>query len=222
MKQKKLITLGNFELLDTCLKDAAAAEGVSESTVTEDILTNYFLAQDKDYRYLVSDVLYKEPNGVSRTLEQLTLLVHKFSSLTTESVKELLQFAYRCEMRSRTLVTDTTLPQIYVITNRAKRLNEELIKDQDDWLIYGLFDNLAGLKEDVEGFNSCTYFANYIHFCADWWDRPIKNHYSDAPDILISHVTGVYDILSAIFALSNYPNTPENRFELGQIIKKMK
>lgn len=220
MKQKKMITLGNYELLDACLKDVAVAKGVSESAVTEEIFMDYFLSPDKDYRDLVSNVLYKGENGVSLTLEQFTLLTHKISSLTTESLTELLRFAYNLEIRYRTRITDPSDPVVNSLVKRARAIKDLIPKRE--WLDWELINDLSSIQTDVEGFNSCSYFAQYIEFVIEWWDRSVPNPHEGAPDIQISSIKYIIEILSLIFRLSHYPTIPETRCGLARVIKNLK
>ena len=219
MKQKKMITLGNFELLDACLKDASIVQGLSESVIMESIISDYFLPSDKDYRELVSEVLYRSDNGVSLTLEQFTLLVHKVSKIATESITDIMRFASKLELRYRTIISDEKDPLVHALCKRAESIRDLIPKDE--WHTWDLLDTIANIERD-KAFNSCSYFAQYMNFVADWWDRSVPNPYDGAPDIQISSIHYVFEILSLIFRLSHYPTTPKYRFELAKILKNLK
>ena len=224
MRQKKLITFGNFELLDSALKDAAESEGVSESVITERIFTDYFLnTQDSDFRYAFSDILYADAdNGVSRCLAFLFSLKHKLSQLTTKSVTDLLHFAWSLELRHKTIINDVADTRVHAIIEKSKCLKDFLIERNGNAILIGNFWNFADIKKEVDIFNSCAEFATYIDIVITWWDRSIPSEFDGVPDVPFYSNKNVLDILYLIFSLSHYPVTPQYRYELGRLIKNLK
>lgn len=219
-KQKKLITLNEFELINDLIRDEAQSVGITESEQIERILIQHYLNVDKDMAFAVRKLLYGD-NGISRCLAYVFSLSNKLTDVPRIHINSLLDFVYGLELRYRTRVEGVNDPRVRQLIDFSGEL-ADIVKPVDSFYAYKMFDNIHELEEEIDAFNTGTEFAQVFKIMKQFWDVPIPSKYLGGLDIYLSNLQISFDVMRLICEISSYPTYPEYRSELVRILKNFK
>lgn len=229
--QKKLFTARNFDLVNNLVKDEAAFTGGTESTVIENlILSSYLNLTCDDLVYPVANILFDSANGVATTCKAIFEGFALKPELANDTLLPLLGFVENIEARHRTII-DGSEPALNQIAKYSGLFKDQLDKydgefyefigpgnthvhiDKFDLMILNEMSNALSYIEDI---NIDGSFSTLINTVRKYWYFE-----GDTDTAGMRNWTCTYRILAAICSLAKWPDYPQYRYELVQIIRKI-
>lgn len=206
--KSKMYSFQQYTLISIIAKAIATTRGIGESELVEEILLSHFLPQHPRAKWIVSEILFTDNEGIKKSIETLFQLAT--SGLNVPDLRPFIDFARQQELQSRTTLTGNEQELPHLKNQVDSIINHLEITWKTENRERQRFDDIAlgkSLINDLETYPSCCNIFNFYIIIIRNWEY-------------LKDLSVTYRLLADIVQVSNsWKEDNEKKAELLTLLK---